>query len=414
MPKLTKRAVDALKPKAQGDLVVWDTEITRFGVRVKPSGKKSYIIQYRAKGRSKRFTIGPHGVMTADEARKEARSLLATVDRGGDPAAERKRGLKAPTIKELAERYLEEHAKPKKKPSGYYKDKQLLKSLILPEFGGRKVEDLERAEVATFHNRVGAKTPIQANRTLAVLSKMMTLSEKWGLRPDGSNPCRHVERFKENKRERYLSADELATLGKALSREEVDGRTSPYAIAALRFMLLSGVRVGEALSLRWEWIDVERSCIFMPDSKTGQKVIPLGAAALDLLESVPRLAGNSYVFAGKMPGKPIHNLRGPWEHIRDIAGLEGVRMHDLRHSWASQAAAAGLSLPIIGAVLGHSEPVTTQRYAHLSNDPLKAAADMVSERILQGMNNASDEEDNNKVVNLADRRAQRKNGSNKK
>ena len=385
MANINKRLVDSLNPSPEGDVWAWDDKLKGFGLRVKPSGRKSYMVQYRSQGRTRRVTIGAHGKLTAEQARKQARILLAEVDKGGDPAEDRAMQRRDVTVKELAERYLREHAKPKKKPASSFRDERLIERFIVPELGSVRVKNLSRADVARLHNKLGKETPIQANRTLAVLSKMMTLAISWGLRSEG-NPCKYVQRFKENKRERFLSTEELAALGKALSKAEAKGRISPYAIAAIRFLILSGARVGEVLGLRWEWVDFERACVFLPDSKTGKKVIPLGLPALQLLQDLPRMAGNPHVFPGKSFGRPIFELTGTWNRIKKAAKLEGVRIHDLRHSWASQAAAAGLSLPFIGAILGHSEPSTTARYSHLANDPLKAAADMVAEKITEAMN----------------------------
>ena len=398
MANINKRLVDSLKPSPEGDVWAWDDKLKGFGLRVKPSGYKSYMVQYRSQGRTRRVTIGAHGELTAEQARKQARILLAEVDKGGNPAEDRSMQRKAVTVKELADRYLREHAGIKKKPASAFRDQRLIERFILPELGSTRVEALTRADVARLHNRLGRDTPIQANRTLAVLSKMMTLAISWGL-GSGDNPCKYIQRFKENKRERYLSAEELATLGKVLSEAERKSRISPYAVAAIRFLLLSGARVGEVLGMRWEWVDFERSCVFLPDSKTGKKVIPLGGSALELLEGLPKMAGNPYVFPGKAFGRPIYELSGTWERIRKAAGLDGVRIHDLRHSWASEAAAAGLSLPFIGAILGHSEPSTTARYSHLANDPLKAAADRVAEKITEAMN----KQPGQKVVTLPNR-----------
>ncbi|MCK9378252.1 MAG: site-specific integrase, partial [Syntrophobacterales bacterium] len=189
----------------------------------------------------------------------------------------------------------------------------------------------------------------------------------------------------ENKRERYLSVEELARVGAVLTQAEAEGKESPVPVAAIRLLMLTGARLGEALGLRWEWVDLERGCIFLPDSKTGRKMIPLGAFALSLLQRLPRAAGNHHVFPGLKLGDHLHDLHGPWRRIRTAAGLEGVRLHDLRHTWASMGAASGLSLPLIGAVLGHSEPSTTQRYSHLANDPLRAAADLVDAKVAEAM-----------------------------
>ena len=306
MANISKRLVDSLKPNSKGDVWAWDEKLKGFGLRVKPSGYKSYMVQYRADGRTRRVTIGAHGKLTAEQARKQARIILAEVDKGGNPAEERGVKRREITVKDLAERYLRDHAGPKKKPASAFRDQRLIERFILPELGAMRVKALSRADVTRLHNKVGKETPIQANRTLAVLSKMMTLAISWGLR-DENNPCMHVQRFRENKRERFLSAEDLAALGKALSEAEAGGGVSPYAVAAIRLLLLSGARLGEVLGLRWEWVDFERSCLFLPDSKTGKKVVPLGGAAMDLLSGIPRMAGNPHVFPGKFFGRPCPN-----------------------------------------------------------------------------------------------------------
>jgi integrase len=222
---------------------------------------------------------------------------------------------------------------------------------------------------------------------LAVLSKMFNLAERWGLRPDGSNPCRHVERFAEKKRERMLSPAELARLGDALVA--YDG--SPYAVAAVKLLVFTGARLGEVLGLRWEWIDFERGEARLPDSKTGAKTLHLPPPALTVLSALPRLDGNPHVIAGQKPGAALVNLEKPWRAIRKEAGLDDVRLHDLRHAFASVAASSGMGLPIIGKMLGHTQAATTHRYAHLASDPVKAAAAAVAGKIAAAMGAGSGE-----------------------
>jgi len=377
MPKITKRLVDSLRPDPERDVWAWDDEIKGFGVRVKPSGHKGYLVQYRAQGRTRRYTLGAHGKLTPEQARKLAQKKLGEVAEGGDPAEERRRGRQALTLRELATRFMNEHARPKKKPATIYRDERLLERLILPALGNRKIKSITRTDVAQLHNKIGQETPTQANRTLAVLSKMMTLAIQWGLY-EGENPCRHVERFKENKRERYLSQEELARLGAAINEAEESKQVSPTAAAALRLLTLSGMRVGEVLGLQWDWVDFQRGGIFFPDSKSGAKFTALGGPALELLGNLPRTAGNPHVFPGQKLGRPLFSINKPWRLVRDRAGLKGVRLHDLRHTHASVGAAAGLSLPVIGALLGHTQAATTQRYAHLAANPVKQAADQVA------------------------------------
>jgi len=383
MPKLTKRLLDSLRVDDK-DLVFWDTELPGFGVRVLVSGVKSFVVQYRAEGRSRRLTIGRYGRLTLEQARKMARMKLGEVDQGQDPAEEKKRGRQAITVKELAKRYLDEHAKAKKKPASAFRDERLLERFILPALGSRKIKSITRADVATLHHKIGQDTPIQANRTLAVLSKMLTLAIRWGLYMD-ENPCRHVERFKERKRERYLNQDELARLGTALNKALAEGKGSPAAINAIRLLIMTGARLGEVLGLRWEWIDWEHSCARLPESKTGAKVLPLGGPALEILSNLPRAAGNPHVFPGHKFGAPLSDINATWRMVRKAAGLEGVRLHDLRHSFASVGAGAGVSLPVLGSLLGHSEPSTTQRYAHLADDPRQKAADKIAGLVAEAM-----------------------------
>ncbi|HZK90155.1 MAG TPA: site-specific integrase [Stellaceae bacterium] len=219
------------------------------------------------------------------------------------------------------------------------------------------------------------------------MSTMFNLAERWGLRPDGSNPCRHVDKYPQHRRERFLSPAELARLGDALVA--YDG--SPYTVAAVKLLVFTGARLGEILGLRWEWIDFERGEARLPDSKTGAKTLHLPPPALAVLAGLPRLDGNPYVIAGAKPGAALVNLEKPWRAIRQSAGLDDVRLHDLRHAFASVAASSGMGLPIIGKMLGHSQPATTARYAHLASDPVKAAAAAVAGKIAAAMSGSGGE-----------------------
>jgi integrase len=382
VPKLTKKLVESAQP-APAEFTLWDEEIPGFGLRVWPSGKKTYIAKYRtSEGRQRKYTIGPHGVLTAERARVAAIQLLSSSRLGSDPAASRKAARGAPTIAELSERYLREHARLKKKASSVHSDEALLRLYILPRLGLTKVNALDRAEIAQLHTSM-SNIRGAANRTLALLSKMMNLAEKWGLRPDGSNPCRHVEKYAERKIERYLSADELARLGKALADAEREQTESASAIAAIRLLLLTGCRFSEIMTLRWKEVDFQSQCLRLRDSKTGAKLVYLSSAAVSVLKTIQRKPDNEFVIAGAKQGTHLVNLRKPWERVRTRANLTDVRIHDLRHSFASIAVSRGLSLPIVGALLGHSQPGTTQRYAHLAGDPLHKAVDLVGESIEQ-------------------------------
>jgi integrase len=393
--KITKRAVDALKPGPDGaETMLWDTEVKGFGCRVQRGGSKSYIVHYRVgSGRGaplRKLTIGKHGApWTPETARKEARRLLGMVEGGVDPAADKIARKEAPTIADLAERFLAEHAESKRKASTANAYRTTLNRTILPALGKRKVIDVKRHDIAKLHHECRA-TPYQANLVLAVLSTMFNLAEQWGLRPDGANPCRRIERFAERKRERMLSAAELARLGDALAAHT----GSPYAVAAVKLLVFTGARRGEILNLEWSWIDFDRGEARLPDSKTGAKTLHLPPPALAVLAELPRLDGNPYVIVGGKPGAALVTLGKPWRAIRAAAGLDDLRLHDLRHAFASVAASSGMGLPIIGKMLGHTQAATTHRYAHLASDPVKAAAAAVAEKIAaaMGANKAGDGE----------------------
>lgn len=381
MPKLTKRVVDTVRPR-DADYFIWDREIPGFGLRVLRTGKKSYLVQYRSGGRTRRVTLGRHGTLTPDEARAQARELLVAVARGENPAEEIRLRRRAPTMAALCERFMTDYVAQRCKPSTAGEYQRSVDLFIKPAIGTHRVPDVTRPDIARLHHSL-RHIPYQANRTLGVLSKMFNLAEVWGLRPDGSNPCRHVRKYREEKRERYLSPEELGRLGRVLDEIERDGSETPSAIAAIRLLIFTGCRLREIQTLKWSY--VQGDYILLPDSKTGAKKVYLGPPALAVLSGIERLPDNEYVITGKQPRQHLTDLQRPWRRIRARAGLEDVRIHDLRHSFASGAVAMGESLPMIGKLLGHSQVQTTARYAHLADDPVLAAAARVSSGLAELM-----------------------------
>jgi integrase len=385
MPKLTKRVVDATKPASDHDVFEWDAELRGFGLRVKPTGVKSYIIQYRTMtGISRRVTIGQHGRLTADEARTQAKIQLGRVAQGDDPAAEKTNARDVVSFAAFAERYLSDHAATKKKPSSARMDRINLQKHILPILGRRRLDTVGRADVVRLHQSM-RDTPGAANRCLALLSKMMNLAERWGERPDSSNPCRHVEKYREKKRNRFLSTEELARLGAACRRCEQEETIGPSFLALVRLLIFTGARLSEIQKAQWDWVDFESGVLRLPDSKTGAKTIMLPAPALEVLSRLVRVDGNPYIIRGE-GNRYVVNVWKRWAILREVADLKDVRLHDLRHSFASIGAAGGMSLNIIGGLLGHRQTQTTSRYAHLANDPLKAAANQIAGAIAATMN----------------------------
>jgi integrase len=384
--RITKRTVDATRPDSK-DTYIWDAELPGFGLKITPSGRKVYLVQYRLggrKGRTRRFTIGQHGELTPTAARIEAKRLLGEVALGRDPASDRDKAKADKTIGALLDQFMTEHVKPKRKASTAREYQRIAKLYITPRLGRRLVSEITRQDIAKLHHELASK-PYQANRTLALLSKFFNWTEKHGFRPDGSNPCRHVEKYRERRRERFLSEVELARLGSALHASESDKSATPWAIAAIRLLTFTGARLSEILTLKWEYVNEEHGVLLLPDSKTGRKAIHLNAPALSVLRELPKLEGNPYVICGERLGRHLVNLEKPWRQIRKSAGLDDVRLHDLRHSFASVGACSGHSLIVIGKMLGHSQPATTARYAHLADDPVKAASNAVGARIAAAM-----------------------------
>lgn len=401
--RITKRTVDALKANGR-EFTIWDDAVSGFGVRMRPSGAKSYVVVYRAgSGRGapvRRYTIAAVGKIAPERARARAKAVLGAVAHGHDPADEKTTERGMITVAELADRFMAEHVEPKRKArtAEFYRD--ILDRIVKPEVGTAKADKLTRTQLARMHaSRSG--TPFQANRILAVVGSMYGFAAGAGLVPEGTNPARGIDKFKEGRRERFLTGEELERLGGAIREAETMGlawtvdeskptakhvpkvarstKLAPAGAAALRLLLFTGCRLREILHLRWEHVDIERGCLFLPDSKSGRKTVVLNAPALAVLNALERLG--PYVVPGDNPEQPRHDLKRPWDAVTKRAGLTGVRLHDLRHTYASFGAGGGLGLPIIGRLLGHAHTTTTARYAHLDNDPLKRASEAIAGRI---------------------------------
>ena len=377
MFKLTKRRVEGLEPQAK-DYAVWDRDVRGFGVRVFVSGRKSYIVQYRAGRRTRRYTIGQHGVLTADEARSEARKLLGSVAKGDDPSGERQRRLRAPTVAALCDRYLAEYVAEHCKPTTARDYRAVVARNIKPKLGTLRIEDVTRADIVAFHHSLRA-TPYLANRAAAMLSKLFNLAEDWGLRTPGSNPARRIRKFREEEKKRFLSDDEQVRLGQVLRQVHDDGTASLYIVSAIMLLILTGCRLNEIRTLKWEYVTPKH--LELPDSKTGRRRIPLPREAYDILQSLPRRDGNPYVILGESDTAPLVNLQKAWTRIRKLAKLEDVRMHDLRHTYASVAVMNGIDPFTLKEIMGHRNLQTTLRYAHFADEAVQRAAGSVASRL---------------------------------
>lgn len=406
--RLTKRAVDALRCEVGKDRAfLWDDALAGFGVAAFPTGRKVYVAQYRKDGRSRRVTIGEHGRLTPDEARSQAKVILGAVEKGADPIAERRAARAVRTFGEIAGDFLSLHVAAKRKGRTHDEYAALFRVHVKPAIGGKRVVDVRRGDVARLHSRM-ADRPFQANRAVAFISAVWN----WAARREevnlASNPAKGIERYPEQGREKFLTSAEFARLGDALRDAETVGlpwavdesgprakhlakpdkrcvKLDPFAVAAIRLLILTGARLREILDAKWSQVDFERGVMFLADSKTGKKPIYLSAAAQQVLAALPRIEGNPHVIAGAKEGAARADLKKPWAAVKRAAGLDGVRLHDLRHSFASFGAGASLGLPIIGKLLGHSQAATTHRYAHLDADPLRRAVDTIGATISAAM-----------------------------
>jgi integrase len=383
--KITKRVVDAYQPTGRLDFI-WDTEVKGFGVIITPAGSKSFILNYRNQdNRSRRKTIGKCGHLTVEQARELAKELCYRIAKGEDPVHRDEMQRKQSTFKEVAEKFMEEHSAVRNRPATHQSNRQVLDGMLLPYFGKMKIRSIERKDISDFLSQNRAR-PIGANRSLSTMSSIMSKSELWGYRDRNTNPCFKAERYPENRRERFLSAEEFAALDAAMQRAERNLTESPHVMAMFRIMMHTGCRPGEARFLKWEYIDWENKIFRLPKEATKEKRpknLFITPYIEDVLRGLKRMEGNPYVIVSERnDGRAIADFKKPWDRIKRAAGIKTeLHLHDLRHSHASVANALGYSLPMIGALLGHTQAQTTLRYAHLATDHLRKAAEDISKAI---------------------------------
>ena len=349
---------------------IWDSDLKRFGVR-RRTHRITYFVKAQIDRQQKWITIGQHGPMTPAEARAAARTILGMIDSGQDPTRDRDARRSIQTLGTLADRWLREHVEIKRKQSTAQEYRRIVNSRLRPALGNIRVDRISRADVMALH-AASAGVRYSANRTVAVLSSIMTFAERLSYRPPFSNPCRGIERFREHKRKRPLSEDELRRLWRYLSQSNEN--ESPWTKAALKLLVLTGCRKSEVLTLQWRDVDIPRSVLWLRDAKTGDRQVILSALAAATLASIPRLDGNPFVICGAKEGAHLINLKKAWTRTRDAVGLEGVRIHDLRHSMASALARAA-PMVVVRDALGHRQMQTTSGYSHAANDDVRRAVD---------------------------------------
>eukprot|EP00873_Tetraselmis_striata_P030732 jgi/Tetstr1/450996/TSEL_038032.t1 len=388
----------------------YDTELSGFGFYRTPGNTGTYFAEFRpvAGGSKKRIKLGRVGTLKANEAREAARKAIANATLGKDLAQSRADERSALTVSALVKKYIDDHVADKRKPATVATYRASLSAHITPKIGTTKSTALMRPDVQRMHTAVSKAGKYSANRAVALLSATYIWAGKNGYVPEGMNPASGIERNREEARERFLSESEMKRLGEVLIEAETIGlpvnagdakhapkgqrvKTSPSVTGAIRLIMLTGCRLREILNLRWDEVDMDRGLLFLPDSKTGKKTVVLSAAAIEVLRKMPRV-GN-YVVASEsaaLPNeKPRTDIKRPWGTITKRAGLEGLRIHDLRHSFASVGVWSGLGLPVIGKLLGHTDSKTTARYAHVDVDSSKRGADLIANRIATAIGGSS-------------------------
>jgi integrase len=380
MTRFTKGEIDKAEYSASADAksacFIWDHEVRGLGVRIYPSGRKTFVCDYRTAAQRRRMTLGDYGTLTLDQARAKARKALAHVDER-DPMAERERIRKGETFADLCREYMERHAKVRKRS---WKDDARRINQHFRAFSARKVASFDYEAVSQLFRKIGKENgQIEANRTLSLLSKMFALAQRWGMFPaDKPNPARGHDRYREIARDRWITPAELPRLAEAIDHEPNEA-----ARAGLWLYLLTGARKTELLAARWQDVDTARRVLRLPATKAGRPhEIPLSEPALAILHRIPRHDDNPFILIGKRPGRHLVNIGKPWQRVRKAAGVADVRLHDLRRTVGSWLAQSGNSLNLIGKVLNHSSVTTTAVYARMAQDQEREALEQMGKRML--------------------------------
>lgn len=384
---LTKRQIDSATYSGQNSSrdVRWDSTIPGLGIRVYPNGRKAFVLSYRCHGRKRLMTLGTYGVVTLEQARARAREALGQIANNLDPLEKRRLAISGETMADLCAAYLERHAKVHKR--SWKDDQSRIDNFILPAWGTRHATSITKTDVEALHRKVGKKHLYAANRLLVLLSMMFELARAWQvIEQSAINPARGIVSFREEKRDRWITPQELPALARAIDEE-----TNVVARQAIWLYLLTSLRKSELLGLQWKNVDWDRREVRVGETKSGRPhYSPLTTPALQILRNLPRLDGNPYVLPGRVPGKHLVNVDKPWRRIRKVAKIEDVRLHDLRRTMGSWLAQSGNSLHLIGRVLNHSTPNTTHVYARFANDHVRSALESYGETLLSAARRQSD------------------------
>jgi integrase len=398
MPKLTKRSVESFEPGGRAAVVRYDDKLAGFGVRVMPSGRRYYFVRYRNKhGRSRWFTIGEHGKITVAAARTKAKQIFQAVVDGADPSSEREAFRAAPTVNDLLDRYIADHVDQRNRPTTRASFKGIVERDIRPELGPLKVAAVTRQDIDKLH-RAKAATPRQANLIVAICSRAFSLAELWEMRPEGSNPCSKIERYPENHRERFLSADELGRLGATLRQAETVGLPwkaggctlyRRVTTGAIELLLYTGCRLSEVLNLQWEHVDFDTSTIALEETKSGRpQLVTMNAPARQVLKVLEAAKASEWVLPSVSSSiRPLSkaSIEAAWHRLRTVAQLNDVRLHDLRHTVGTYAGQSGANAFLVRDLLRHKNLAMTGRYVNRSDDPVRTLSDQVGERIAAGL-----------------------------